>query len=84
MTLGHIIFLVVFFIHFTGVQMSSQVLEAKKGQKISVEIKKNLATIYANRASISGVSDVNLDLMMKSSLNLLKSSLDFSVTKPRL
>ena len=30
MTLGHIIFLVVFFIHFIGVQMSSLVLEPKK------------------------------------------------------
>jgi len=77
--------------------MSSQVPESKNDRKISVEIKKsrasnlscskgilickNWATIYANWALISGASEVNLDIMTKSSHNLLGSGHDFSVTE---
>jgi len=74
-------------------------IESKKGRKISVEIRKNWATIYWNwasilscyegisilekssRGSISRASEVNLDLMMKSSHNLLGSGHHFSVTE---
>ena len=75
MTLGHIIFLVVFFIRFTGIQMSSQVLEAKKGKKISVEIKKNRVTIYWNRALILSCFE-NILILEKSSHSLCNSSLN--------
>jgi len=61
MTLCHIIFLVVFFLHFIGVQMSSQVPEAKKGQKISVEIKKNRASILSYSKGISILEKSSLD-----------------------